>query len=158
MVYAVYVAVSILLGATFASFVEWLFHKHILHGYGRNKNSVWKTHWHEHHRDARKNNMRDGFYNEPILTQLKSAELRSILLCFFAFVTLSFFVATPFCLTLALYAVLYYVAHAVSHRRPDLAARWLKHHVDHHMGKNQNANWCVLLPLADHILGTREKK
>ena len=33
--------------------------------------------------------------------------------------------------------------------------RWAPWHYDHHMGKNQDANWCVTFPLWDHILGTR---
>ena len=29
-------------------------------------------------------------------------------------------------------------------------------HYDHHMGPNQNANWCVTRPWMDIVMGTRE--
>jgi hypothetical protein len=31
----------------------------------------------------------------------------------------------------------------------------MPHHYDHHMGSNQDANWCVSYPWFDWILGTR---
>ncbi len=30
-------------------------------------------------------------------------------------------------------------------------------HYDHHMGKDQNSNWCVTHPLFDMVLGTRKE-
>ena len=32
----------------------------------------------------------------------------------------------------------------------------MPHHYDHHMGKNQDANWCVTHPFFDWVMGTRE--
>ena len=29
-------------------------------------------------------------------------------------------------------------------------------HYDHHMGPNQEANWCVTRPWFDYVMGTRE--
>ena len=29
-------------------------------------------------------------------------------------------------------------------------------HYDHHMGRDQNANWCVTHPLFDNVMGTRK--
>lgn len=152
----VYTAVLVLLAVVFGSFVEWMFHKHILHGVGKSKKSVWNSHWHDHHKTARKHDMVDGFYYEPLKIQLKAAELKSIVVCCFVFLGLSFLILTPFFLTLTLYSFCYYGAHALSHRNRWFAKKVLAHHYDHHLGKNQDANWCVLFPLADYVLGTRE--
>lgn len=152
----VYTVGLVVLALLFGSFVEWLFHKHILHGVGKAKNSVWNSHWHEHHRAARKHNMVDSFYHKPLLQQLQSAELKSIGVCFFVFLGLSFLAVTPFFLTLAVYSVAYYTVHALSHYNEWFAKKVLPHHRDHHLGKNQDANWCVLFPLADYVMGTRK--
>ena len=40
---------------------------------------------------------------------------------------------------------------------PAWMRRYLPWHYDHHLGRNQHANWCVTYPLADYVLGTREK-
>jgi len=45
------------------------------------------------------------------------------------------------------------------HRKAHLDTEWgkqhLRHHYDHHMGKNQDANWCVTHPFMDWVMGTR---
>jgi hypothetical protein len=45
------------------------------------------------------------------------------------------------------------------HRKAHLDVEWGKkhmpHHWDHHMGPDQDANWCVSYPWFDWILGTR---
>jgi hypothetical protein len=43
----------------FSNGVEWLVHKYVLHGLGGNKSSFWSFHWHEHHKNAR----REGFFD-----------------------------------------------------------------------------------------------
>ena len=42
------------LGLLAANATEWAVHKHVLHGLGRHKSSLWAFHWHEHHRNVRK--------------------------------------------------------------------------------------------------------
>ena len=41
--------------------------------------------------------------------------------------------------------------------KTNFARKAIPWHYDHHMGKNQNMNWCVVHPLADLIMGTRRK-
>jgi sterol desaturase/sphingolipid hydroxylase (fatty acid hydroxylase superfamily) len=50
----------------------------------------------------------------------------------------------------------YYVKHRRSHLDVEWAKEHLPWHYDHHMGPNQNANWCVTHPFFDHVMGTRE--
>jgi len=58
---------------------------------------------------------------------------------------------------LLLHSMLYFVVHNLSHKYPNFAKRFVPWHYDHHMGKNQNTNWCVVHPLADYIFKTRSK-
>jgi sterol desaturase/sphingolipid hydroxylase (fatty acid hydroxylase superfamily) len=47
------------------------------------------------------------------------------------------------------------------HKKSHLDVEWgrihMTSHYDHHMGTNQDANWCVTRPWFDWILGTRER-
>ena len=53
--------------------------------------------------------------------------------------------------------MLYLLIHNISHKYPEFSKKYIRWHYDHHMGKNQNKNWCVTYPLADYLLGTRIK-
>ena len=54
-------------------------------------------------------------------------------------------------------AVRYYGIHKHAHLDPEWAKEHLPWHYDHHMGKDQNANWCVTHPFWDHVMGTRKR-
>ena len=58
--------IGIFTGLVFSNIGEWLIHKHLLHGQGRNKKSFWAFHWHEHHREAYRRGMIDPQYQNPI--------------------------------------------------------------------------------------------
>jgi len=62
-----------------------------------------------------------------------------------------------FTITVLIYAFIYLVLHRKSHQHIEFFKKWLPWHYEHHMGRNQNANWCVICPLMDHVMGTREK-
>ena len=64
-------------------------------------------------------------------------------------------VAPFFTATLWYSAANYYRVHKKSHVDLDWAKRKLPWHYDHHMGPDQNLNWCVTRPWFDHLLGTR---
>jgi sterol desaturase/sphingolipid hydroxylase (fatty acid hydroxylase superfamily) len=51
----------------------------------------------------------------------------------------------------------YYRKHKRSHLDPEWAREHLPWHYDHHMGPNQDANWCVTQPFFDHVFGTRKR-
>ena len=48
----------------YSNILEWFIHKHILHGLGKNKNSFWSFHWHNHHKNARKSDNYDEDYKK----------------------------------------------------------------------------------------------
>jgi hypothetical protein len=51
----------------------------------------------------------------------------------------------------------YYRVHKRAHLDGDWAREHLPWHVDHHLGQNQNLNWCVTHPFFDHVMRTRKK-
>ena len=155
--------IGIPLGIVYSNAFEWVIHKYVLHGWGRDKNSFWSFHWHEHHKKARKNNMIDDQYNGSLCSSLlrgdgtaKNKEAIGLALASLAHLPL-LPVAPFFTLTVWACAANYYRVHKKSHMDPAWAKEHLPWHVDHHMGKDQDANWCVTWPLTDWILGTRQK-
>lgn len=147
--------IGIPLGLAYANVVESLFHRYVLHGLGKNPKSFWAFHWNEHHRDARRNAMRDDGYRRP-LWQLNphTKERLAIALGVAAHLPLApiapFFVAT-----LAGCGVVFYRLHKRAHSEPGWARAHLPWHYDHHMGPDQDANWGIGLPWFDLLTGTR---
>ena len=52
-------------------------------------------------------------------------------------------------------AIQYAWVHAKSHRDPSWATKHIPWHYEHHIGKNQNANYGVRKPWIDYLLKTR---
>ncbi|MEZ4320147.1 MAG: hypothetical protein R3F61_21890 [Myxococcota bacterium] len=144
------------LGLVYANASEWLIHKYVLHGRGKKRESFWSFHFHEHHRAARKNAFRDPDYEKSELRD--NAQNREIL----GLVVLSAIhvpllpVAPLFTATVWYSAGYYWYVHRRSHLDPEWAREHLSWHYDHHMGPNQDANWCVTRPWMDDWMGTRE--
>lgn len=140
----------------FSNGVEWVVHKYVLHGLGARKSSFWAFHWHEHHRNAR----REGFYDPDYQRSAFGwhAQGKEVLGLFglSLLVTPLLPFAPYFTLTAYLTAYNYFWCHKRAHQDPDWARKHLPWHYDHHMGPNQHSNWCVTRPWFDHILGTRE--
>jgi len=143
--------VGVLLGLLYGNFIEWFAHKHVLHGLGKKRSSIWSFHFHEHHKLVRQHNGRDPQY----LSFDLSSEIRALSLLTIIHLPLLFFFPV-FAVTLIVHAALYYALHRKSHLDPNWAKVWLPWHYDHHM-HYQNHNWCVTFPLFDYILGTRKK-
>ena len=136
------------LGLFLANLLEWLVHKHLLHNMGKKKGSIFSFHWGTHHRTARKFNFLDKNIS------LREVVLVSILcLIFFPL----FFILPWLYKAMFIHAIVYLEVHYYSHRNPKWGYKYLPWHYDHHMGKNQDANWCVVHPLMDYLLGTRRK-
>jgi len=142
-------------GLLYGNAMEWLIHKYLLHGLGKNKSSFWSFHWHDHHRNARRKDMVDEDYQKPIkLAEPPGKELVSLILAALAHAPL-FFIAPFFTLTVWYCAFNYHRVHKKSHLDPEWARENMPWHVDHHMGPDQDQNWCVTKPWFDIIMGTR---
>jgi sterol desaturase/sphingolipid hydroxylase (fatty acid hydroxylase superfamily) len=143
------------LGLAFANFSEWFAHKHILHGLGKDPKSFWSFHWHEHHRNVRKHGHEDEAYRGSLLRWNGQTKEAVALLAAAVAVAPLFPVAPWFVGTLWYSTANYYRKHKRSHLDPAWAREHLPWHYDHHMGPEQDANWCVTRPWFDHLLGTR---
>jgi hypothetical protein len=149
--------IGIPIGLFVANAGEWWIHKHILHGLGKDRKSFWSFHWHDHHAKARKHEMVDDQYTSTLLAwEPQTKELVALGAAMLAHAPL--FPLMPFYVGTMWYsAVKYYQVHKRSHLDEEWAKEHLPWHYDHHMGKDQNANWCVTHPWFDHVMGTRKK-
>lgn len=148
--------IGIPLGLLYSNAGEWAIHKYILHGLGKNKRSFWSYHWHDHHGDVRKNNHIDEAYQDtPLQWNAQGKELLGLVSLGMAHLPLM--PVAPFFTGTVLYSLWkYYDVHKRSHLDPGWAREHLPWHYDHHMGPNQDANWCVTRPWFDEWMGTRE--
>ena len=145
------------IGLLYANAGEWLIHKYVLHGLGRRKSSPWSYHWHEHHRAARQNGHLDPAYGRNAF-QWNAQGKEALGLLIIALAHLPLLPVAPFFVASVEYSTLtYYRVHRRAHRDPAWAREHLRWHYDHHMGKNQDANWCVTWPWFDWVMGTRER-
>jgi hypothetical protein len=136
---------------------EWFAHKYLLHGMGKRRESFWSFHWHEHHRESRKANMFDPQYTRSVLTwSPQGKEALSVIVAALLHLPL-FFVAPFFTSYVVLHAIRYYWLHKRAHQDQQWCKEKVPWHYDHHMGRDQNANWCVTHPWFDYVMGTRKK-
>jgi hypothetical protein len=148
----------IVLGLIYANIAEWFLHKHVLHNLGKRKDRLGKLfsfHWSIHHRYCRKYNFYDPDYSNTLWAHLKSGEVVGLFLV--ALIHAPLLLIIPwFVIGAYIHIVGYYVVHRYSHINPKWGRKWLPWHWDHHMGRDQDCNWCVTYPLADYLFGTRD--
>jgi len=148
--------IGIPLGLLYANGAEWALHKYVLHGLGKNKKSIWSFHWKDHHGNARRNGHYDVEYEKSVLHE-GAQQKEAISLGLLTISHLPLFPIAPFFTSALVYSSInYYIKHKKAHNDPDWARENLPWHYDHHMGPNQDSNWCVTRPWFDHIMGTRE--
>jgi sterol desaturase/sphingolipid hydroxylase (fatty acid hydroxylase superfamily) len=143
------------LGFVVSNAYEWFAHRYVLHGFGKRRESFYSFHFHEHHQASRRHDMIDDKYERsPFGWHSQGKEvlaLASALLPMYALVPW----APLFVLTLTYTTFEYYYCHRRAHRDPAWAKKHLPWHYDHHMGPDQDQNWCVTRPWFDHVMGTR---
>jgi sterol desaturase/sphingolipid hydroxylase (fatty acid hydroxylase superfamily) len=134
---------------------EWAAHKFLLPGMGKEKKSFFAYHFHEHHKESRKGGGYDENYQRPLLgwhAQGKEAASLAFVAAFWA----PLFPVAPFFTGTVWYSLLkYYRVHKRAHLDPEWARVNLPWHYDHHMGPDQDKNWCVTRPWFDVLMGTR---
>ncbi len=143
------------IGLLYAGVIEWVLHK-VLHAAGKNKASLWSFHWHDHHRAARRERMFDPQYVRPLFTW-GSPQLKELLaVAGIALIHAPLFLLFPaFTATVWFGTLRYYVVHRRAHLDPEWCRLHLPWHYDHHMGRDQNANWCATTQWFDVLVGTR---
>jgi hypothetical protein len=144
------------LGVVSNNAAEWLVHKYVLHGMGKKKGSFWSFHWHEHHKNARKHGGYDPVYEQEVEDSPSRAKEVLGIVAGALVATPLLPVAPGFVAGAWASSAAYYFIHKKAHLDPEWGKRWVPWHVDHHLGPNQHANWCVTWPLFDWVMGTRE--
>ena len=147
--------IGVPLGLLYANAGEWFIHKYVLHGVGKKKDSFWSFHWSEHHRACRKQAFRDPDYERSVFGKHAQGK-EALAVTGLMLAHLPLLPVAPWFTATVCYASLNYLR---KHRRAHLDPVWgrqhLKHHYDHHMGRDQDRNWCVTRPWFDWIMGTR---
>lgn len=147
--------IGIPLGLLYANASEWMIHKYVLHGRGKKKGGFWQFHWVEHHRSVRLNDHLDPDYERSVLGWHPQGK-EALMLTVAAVAHLPLFPIAPwFTATVVFSAVDYYRKHKRSHMDVEWAREHLPWHYDHHMGPEQDKNWCVTHPWFDVLMGTR---
>jgi hypothetical protein len=143
------------LGLVYANAGEWVIHRFVLHGLGKKKTSFWSFHWGEHHRASRKHDFFDPDYQRSMFGRhAQGKEVLAVMGLLLAHLPL--IKVAPWFTGAVWYSGLNYLyTHRKAHLDPEWAKRHLKHHYDHHMGLDQDKNWCVTRPWTDIVLGTR---
>jgi len=155
-------SIGIPLALFIANGAEWIIHKRTLHRRGKRKGSFWNFHWYEHHNESRRHDMKDPAYESASLLAWNSrtkelASLASGLLLWIPMFVLTRGLAQALAAGFVYSTANYYYKHRRAHRDPVWARKHLPWHVDHHLGPDQDANWCVTKPWWDWIMGTRQK-
>ena len=143
-------------GLVSANAFEWYVHKHLLHKHARKKDSFWRFHWAEHHKNVIKDDYIDTAYLKPLFKEwnAQSKETASLFGAAVVFAPL-LPIAPGFTTGVWFSAINYYRVHKRSHLDPEWGYTYLPWHYDHHMGPDQDKNWCVTFPLWDYVMGTR---
>ena len=109
-----------------------------------------------HHRKSRKNNFYDDDYEKSWTSAGSRSEIMGLILL--ALLHSPIFPVLPVLYLGILFGGFrYYFVHKKSHLDPEWAKKNVPWHHDHHMGKNQDANWGVTTDWVDRLLGTRIK-
>ena len=131
--------------------------KYLLHEEGKKKDSFWRFHWADHHKLVRQNDFKDISYTQSLLEwNPQSKEMVALTLAGVAHLPL-FVIFPGFVSGLFTSGAYYYYVHKKSHLEPDWARENLPWHYDHHLGPDQDKNFCVTFPLFDYVMGTRVK-
>ena len=149
--------IGIPLGLAYSNAMEWVVHKHILHGrrLGKKRGTFWSFHFHDHHRNARQQGFRDADYEGTVL-QWNGQGKEALALSLSTLAHLPLLPVAPFFTATVVYsAARYYRLHRRSHLDPAWGREHLPWHYDHHMAPDQDCNWCVTHPWFDTVMGTR---
>ena len=142
---------QIIFGWIYSHIFEYFAHRYILHNYKIFK-PAFKNHFKLHHGVSRKNDMYDEAYKNLISSKFELISLSTITILHSPLI---FYL--PWFYGMLIFSVFtYYILHKKAHTDVAWGKKWLPWHYAHHMGKNQNINWGVRLPLVDKILNTSE--
>ncbi|AFM11337.1 hypothetical protein [Turneriella parva] len=143
------------LGLLAANAFEWFAHNKLLHEYGKSRSGSAHFHW-DHHREVRRHDFFEPQYEHLLGEDYARHRYEIEALVRVSLIVSPLFPIAPFFTATLWYSAFnYYHCHRKAHEDPEWAREHLPWHVDHHMGRNQDTNWCVTKPWFDYIMGTR---
>ncbi len=146
----------LVLGFLLGSLIEWSAHRYLLHNFSLKRLS--HAHFRIHHRNCRKNHGFDDDYVALLPRDYDHGWSEIIFLAVGVLLAIPLaFLSVWLWIALLMHAVLYYVLHRKFHLEPEWGKKYMPWHWEHHMGKNQNANWGVTNPIFDWIFKTRDR-
>ena len=147
-----FLLLEICLAWFYSHLLEYVLHRWFLHNPKRKL--LFRSHFGDHHKEARRNSMIDSKYLSRI--SLKGdPEIKGLILLLILHLPVAFIFPVAY-IVLFFMGVEYALIHYRSHQDIFWARQNVPWHYDHHMGTNQNANWGVRYPMFDIIFGTRE--
>lgn len=148
------ILIQCLLGFVYASLIEYVSHRYLLHGLGKKKTSFFHFHW-KHHQIVRKHNFFDVEYKFPFWwSPNRYKELASLALLVIVHLPI-YFISVYVVFGMIAYAVAYYLLHKYCHVFPEFGKRIIPWHFRHHMS-HQQKSFGVVLPIWDWIFHTYE--
>jgi sterol desaturase/sphingolipid hydroxylase (fatty acid hydroxylase superfamily) len=149
--------IGFIFGWAYGHVFEWLIHKYLLHSrWAKRSSGVFAFHFAEHHYEVRRNKfIDDAYFGLPIKANSAGKEALCLLLLLIAHLPI-IYISAGFYLALFLSMAEYYYKHRKAHVNPEWARDNLPWHYDHHMSKNQDANFGVRSDWVDVFFGTRE--
>jgi len=148
--------VAALVGWLYGTALEYLVHRFVFHGIGKKRSSAFSFHWHQHHKESRKNAMLEPAYMQRRLAwNGYTREVVGISVLVVLHIPIAFFFPTAFAAMVA-WGLHYHFVHHKTHVDPEWARAHCPWHVDHHMAPNQDANYGVTSDWMDRLFGTRE--
>jgi len=149
-------ALQLVSALVYANLGEWLFHRFILHGLGKNPGSIWAFHW-RHHAVCIEHDMLDPGYRQISLSNW-DPRTKELAVVFAALLLHAPLLWLKPIFGLGVYAsiALYYFKHRKAHLQAGWAKRHLPWHYEHHIHPD-SGNWCVTWPWCDYLFGTRSK-
>ena len=148
-----YILLQVIVAWFYGHVLEYFLHK-IMHDYKRFP-FLFKHHFSVHHRISRQNEMRDESYDK-IFEKSSLFELGGLSILLLTHLPVVFFLPF-FYITIVGCMCQYYWIHRKSHINVEWGAKKLPWHYNHHLGKNQDANWGVTTDWVDSLLNTRIK-
>lgn len=141
-------------GLFIANAGEWLIHRYLLHGLGKDTDSFWAYHIHQHHHIALQLNMLDpGYQKRPVLWNSQAKECL-VLLIILLINAPFFWLLNGYAWGITVSVCMYYFLHRKAHMDVSWAKTYLPWHYQHHL-VNPDANWCISYPLFDYLMKTR---
>jgi sterol desaturase/sphingolipid hydroxylase (fatty acid hydroxylase superfamily) len=147
--------ITFVIATLIANFTEWFVHKYILHGLGKKKDSFFHFHWRHHHTCRKYDNKDEIYVNWKTNKDVWKEAISIISMGLFNIIWL--WIWPPLFYCLVFWSMIYFFMHAKSHTNVKWGNRWMPWHRDHHLGSNQDLNYCVTFPLFDYIMKTRKK-